>query len=45
MNTAKAIVFSAIDPVEMRQVRLPEAGAWDVTVELEAGAISLGTER
>ena len=45
MNTAKAIVFSAIDQVELRQVRLPEAGAWDVTVELEAGAISLGTER
>ena len=45
MNTAKAIVFSAIDQVELRQVRLPEAGAWDVTVELEASAISLGTER
>lgn len=42
---ANAIIFSEINKVELRQVALPGMGEWDVLVELEASAISLGTER
>jgi bacteriochlorophyllide a dehydrogenase len=45
ITQSKAIVFPEINKVELRDVPLPESADWDVTVELEAGAISLGTER
>ena len=43
--TAQAIVFSEINKVELRTVLLPQQGDWDLTVEMEFSAISLGTER
>jgi 3-hydroxyethyl bacteriochlorophyllide a dehydrogenase len=45
MKLSKAIVFSEIGKVEYRDVPIPEQGEWDVTVEVESSAISIGTER
>ncbi len=42
---ATAIVFSQPRNVELRSVELPGMTDWDLTVELETSAISLGTER
>jgi len=42
---AKAIVFPEPKRVELRTVELPKLKEWDITVELETSAISLGTER
>lgn len=42
---ANAIVFSQPKKVELRRVELPKMKNWDITVELETSAISLGTER
>ena len=45
MNMATAIVFPAVNQVELRRTPVPVPGEWDLTVELEASAISSGTER
>ncbi len=45
MISSKAIVFAKPHGVELRNVPLPVPGPWDLTVELETSAISLGTER
>ena len=42
---AKAIVFPEPNKLEIRRVELPKMKEWDITVELETSAISLGTER
>lgn len=42
---AKAIVFPEPKKVELRNVELPPLQEWEVLVELEQSAISLGTER
>lgn len=42
---ANAIVFPEPLKVEVRTVLLPVPGEWDVVVEVESSAISLGTER
>lgn len=42
---AKAIVFSQPEKVEIRSVEVPEMTDWDILLELEASAVSLGTER
>ncbi|MDR1281521.1 MAG: zinc-binding dehydrogenase [Opitutaceae bacterium] len=44
-TTARAIVFPKPFEVELRDIKLPVQGEWDLTVELEASAISIGTER
>lgn len=42
---AQAIVFPEPKKIELRRVELPPLQDWDVVVELERSAISLGTER
>lgn len=42
---AKAIVFSQKEKVEILRVELPEMTDWDIRLELETSAVSLGTER
>lgn len=44
-ESAKAVVFTAPHQVDVQQVPLPTLEPWDVTVEVESSAISLGTER
>ena len=41
---ARAVVSTATKRVELREVEIGAVGAWDVLVELERSAISVGTE-